>query len=378
MLCSHTMHFGDLDFDVRPVHTETGRIKWVETGMPRLHPDLHRLAVFLYGTDPSGAITSEPEGTGFLVSYPMVEREGTHAYLVSNYHVAITTGCARFAAFDENKRLRLFGIDREEWQFDPNGDDLSIIDITDYLNHADAANCIAIPISSIVTDKFVEDAELGIGDDVFMIGLLAGHAHGEPVGRFGNIAAVPNPNAPVEQGHKKKRPSFLVDMRSRGGHSGSPVTVYRVGSGDLSYLFFPEKPRALPIPGENYNQIVGLLGIHSAQFNEYGEVMKDARGDPVYDGDTLKMPSGMTIVVPGQRILDALEWPYFQNRRKAREAQMKKTPRESHTQPEAAPSTTPSADLAISEPPTTEGDEQHRERFMATLSSATKRRSRDG
>jgi hypothetical protein len=70
-----------------------------------------------------------------------------------------------------------------------------------------------------------------------MCGLFVSHPGGErnvPVVRFGNLSMMATEAAPVELETGVYRACFLMDTRSRGGFSGSPVFPYRGPGGDLT------------------------------------------------------------------------------------------------------------------------------------------------
>jgi len=78
---------------------------------------------------------------------------------------------------------------------------------------------------SWLTDDVARVESVGVGDDLFLTGLFVNH-HGKernlPIVRVGNIAAMPGepvdtPTGPVE--------AYLVETRSVGGLSGSPVFI---------------------------------------------------------------------------------------------------------------------------------------------------------
>jgi hypothetical protein len=288
--------------------------------MPRLHPDLPKLAFFLYGPDMKTGEIVGPHGTGFVVWRPWESRRNAHFYGVTNYHIAITHCCTHLKIPLLDGIIKEIVVDNDEWQFEANGDDLAIIDLTDHITPDLVMRLCCLRDSDLVTPQFIADHQIAMGDDVFMIGLLAGHAGGDAVGRFGNISALPNELAPIEQGNQVCRPSFLVDMRSRGGHSGSPVSVYRTPSGDLSKYFFQSQNTPLRMPyRQDENRLMKLLGVHSAQFNESAKVRRES-SEPIREGDRLSIPSGMTVVVPAWHILNLLNGDSFSQIRQKRES----------------------------------------------------------
>src|SRR5271170_5484166 len=79
------------------------------------------------------------------------------------------------------------------------------------------------------------DLEIGPGEDVFMVGRFIDHDGKDaniPSVRFGNISTLPQP---IEQpSGSTNNKSFILDLHSRTGYSGSPVFVYRTPGSDLT------------------------------------------------------------------------------------------------------------------------------------------------
>lgn len=92
----------------------------------------------------------------------------------------------------------------------------------------------AVSISNWLTDEVSEAETVGVGDDLFLTGLFVNH-HGKernaPIVRVGNIAAMPGEPVATKLGPME---AYLVEARSVGGLSGSPVFLslgaYRLGS----------------------------------------------------------------------------------------------------------------------------------------------------
>jgi len=126
---------------------------------------------------------------------------------------------------------------------------------------------------------------------------------------------------------KAKRPCYLVDTRSRGGFSGSPVFVYRQGQADLSWLPYGQFRPADLLTTRATDYFWGLLGIHCGQFWDKVEARKvkkpmpKGEHEPIKEGDKLLIQSGVTIVVPAQRISILLDSEVFAMARRKRELQ---------------------------------------------------------
>jgi hypothetical protein len=167
------------------------------------------------------------------------------------------------------------------------------------------------------------------------VGLYADHHGGQrntPAVRFGNLALLADEKAPIKQPNGVMRPSHLVDMRSRTGFSGSPVSIYRIPENDLSMLGLPARPpKHLPMPGSNLHQFskfIALLGVHCGQYWDKVKVSKsvpsqhDRLGDPILEGDNLYIQGAMNIVIPAWRITELLDLEVFEIERKERDERL--------------------------------------------------------
>lgn len=82
--------------------------------------------------------------------------------------------------------------------------------------------------SGLLTEKYIEDNDVGAGDEVYLAGLLTSHIGTErniPIVRIGNIAAMPDEPIFLNDkfGHQRV---YLIESRSIGGLSGSPVFLH--------------------------------------------------------------------------------------------------------------------------------------------------------
>lgn len=179
-------------------------------------------------------------------------------------------------------------------------------------------------------------ADIGVGEDVFMIGLFLDHdgvTTNVPSARFGNISMLPNPHALIPQPTGYEGVSYVVDMHSRTGFSGSPVFVYRTFATNLTEANFPvavETQRGTTdrfgkggfVGKLNYQPVLKLLGIHWAQFPERWELKDKKRLQEtsrathlITEGKYVEGMSGMTCVIPAWQIAEVLNMPKFVEQR---------------------------------------------------------------
>jgi hypothetical protein len=212
-------------------------LRRIPYGMPRLNPRFKHSVFFLYAkhSKKENAITG-PCGTGFLVGFEIDGQSMVvdHVYAITCHHVVVTGGASiiRFNTSDGGSRF--VEMEPHGWQFIGGGDDLCAADITDWFQPGDEAS--VIPASLLMRRDFIENEQVEIGEDGFMLGLFAnlpGTKQNLIAARFGNLSLLARDGEPIEQPNGIKRPSHIFDLRSRPGFSGSPVFLYRTPAGDL-------------------------------------------------------------------------------------------------------------------------------------------------
>jgi hypothetical protein len=332
----------------------------------RISQELIDSTFFLYKDEASARAGGDARGTGFVVSHKVhrfpdhSNRETfTHYYAVTNAHVAKTAPVLRL---NIEGRTDVFAFDDVDWDYHPGGDDIAIVPLR--VERGDAADGWGRPAPAINTAYFHEHPDrddIGVGDDVFMIGLFVDHEGRDtnnPMARFGNISMMADENSKVAHGGKKLL-SHIIDMHSRTGFSGSPVFVYRTFGSDLRPWSQREDVQAtvkIPVPspqqiraaveatrwqGQQRREVTDtfpvqitmrpvlrLLGIHWGQFPERWDLknLEEAtRPDDTASANNhyIDGVSGMTLVAPASKIMDLLEMPMIDEKRMEAE---KKTP----------------------------------------------------
>jgi hypothetical protein len=251
----------------------------------------------LYKTYEDAEVGVSPEGTGVLVFWPsLVNPDRGFTIGVSNWHVAVKKGgsIARIRKLDGT--FEIVEKDPAEWLFDPMGDDLAVTGMSGLTPEAHDYKTIQLDL--FATEEWCKVKQIGVGDDGFMLGLLlhsGKHDTGIPTARFGHISMMPGTATEIAQDNGCKRPSFVLDMHSRGGFSGSPVFVYRTPGSTLD--------------GANTNRIMfgegslfSFLGLHWGQFPEEWKITESSG-----PGTHVTGLSGLTCVIPAWRIRHFIE-----------------------------------------------------------------------
>jgi hypothetical protein len=151
------------------------------------------------------------------------------------------------------------------------------------------------------TDEIIGREGIGVGDEVFLAGLFVNHAglnQNIPIVRVGNIAAMPG--EPIHLKQWGDMAAYLVEARSIGGLSGSPVFAhlgvvrYRPAPGDD-----PRDPGELVYstnPHGNFYLLGIMHGHYDGQLTEVDEVADEV--------DRERVNMGIAVVVPVQRLLE--------------------------------------------------------------------------
>lgn len=148
--------------------------------------------------------------------------------------------------------------------------------------------------ANTATDEVIEREAIGVGDEVFLTGLFANHPGLEqdiPIVRVGNIAAMPS--EPISLKDWGKMVAYLVEARSVGGLSGSPVFVHhgivKIQDGKL-------------VTASSATGVFRLLGLMHGHFDG-GLVEADT---PVNHIDRERVNMGIAVVVPIKRVLEVI------------------------------------------------------------------------
>lgn len=284
-------------------------------------PDLsHALPVldatlFLYPSVEDAENGANFGGSGVVIGVPLGGRQDLFArFAVTNWHVACGSGASVIRLHDANTGKRhILDLDPSEWTFIPGGPDLAIAPL--FLPHD--INPTLVP-SFLFIDAATE-GDVFPGDDVFMAGRFIdydGHETNKPALRFGTVSII---GATVLQPTRYNGPSYIVDVHSRTGFSGSPAYVYRPGTTTsvagkpiMSMGDFSTPSKRSWGMGNDTN--LKLLGIQWGQFPEQWEIGKKAKQETaeaplVTEGAYVTGFSGMSCVIPATDILRVLALP---------------------------------------------------------------------
>jgi hypothetical protein len=196
----------------------------VEPTLPRIPDEYLDCVVYLYPSEAAAEDGKQAGGSGFLVGVPTegLRQNFWILYAISNKHVIKNSTVLRMNTSDGKKTV--MPTVRSDWVTHPDGDDLAACAISfdpkDFkFNH--------VPRASFLTKEIVPKFNIGPGDDAFMVGRFINHEGRQsnlPTVRFGTIGQMPWETIMQNDGFEQE--SFLVEARSIGGYSGSPIFVF--------------------------------------------------------------------------------------------------------------------------------------------------------
>jgi hypothetical protein len=256
-------------------------------------------------------------------------------YAVSNRHVVWTGGCPviRINRRDGGKP-DVIELECDDWIVHPDGDDLAIANLTGKIDQA-IHKISFIGDEKFVTPTLIQVFGIGLGEEVLMMGRLVNHQgrrENRPIVRFGSLSMMPEPI--WNKGISRDQLSFVVEMRSRTGFSGSPVAVYRTIATTLT-----------DVPVRDFFAFLGI---------NWGYILDE-------DGEN----TWLNGVVPAWKIAETLEVPALKKHQKEAEQRWRAATKNPSDEAEPA---------VAGVVPASEVNPTHREDFNSLLSAAVKKR----
>jgi hypothetical protein len=211
---------------------------------------------------------------------------------------------------------------QDSWFFHPDNDKNPVDVAVAIAPYEEGFDVKAIPISIFLKPSELLAGKYGVGDDVFITGLFSQHFGQEknlPIVRTGNIAMIPEEKVDVSWNGGQKIEAYLIEARSIGGISGSPV-----------FFRAPNNRGSLLLVGEGPFCLAGLIHGHWAVGKENFDNLPDE--DLVKSQERLNM--GIAIVTPAQKILETLNHPSLvRNRERTEQALKLVKPNKPNTRP---------------------------------------------
>jgi hypothetical protein len=280
--------------------------------MPRIKDDILDCVVYLYESVDEAKAGKNIGGSGFIISVPIsipqLNRSANFRYIVTNRHV-IQEGAFVVRLSGTDGSTYIVESEYPHWHFHPNNHDIAIAQIfhSDREQIRDGGPFRTVGISQFVTPEIMNKYDIGIGDDVFMVGRFINHEGRQknmPALQFGHLSIMPL--EPIISKDGTAQESFAVDIRSSGGVSGSPVFV-RIENFDLGRnLSGIDNDFSLAGPkGLRLSYRVYLLGVDWGHLNSKYRVKKEASDDltDLY----IQANTNMAAVVPAWRLAELIQ-----------------------------------------------------------------------
>jgi hypothetical protein len=255
--------------------------------------EILKSVVFLYSQNRAGDPAAI--GTAFLLSYDLGEEIGRLVYSVTARHVIKNAdvdgndGHCHFRFNVIGGGVEWVAIPFSQWFFpDDIRVDLAIAPVRFDRAKLDHKH---VPHTMLITDDVIEDYLVGVGEELFFPGLFVEHqgeSSNAPIMRIGNIAAMPGEHV-MTRGDIAAR-VYLVEARSIGGLSGSPVFI------DIGKQ--RQRKDNMVISGGSHFKLLGSVKGH---FDERGRV---GPKDDIHIGSGVveRINMGIALVVPASDI----------------------------------------------------------------------------
>ena len=250
--------------------------------------------IYLYRDPSSAGEGVSAGGSGFLINVQSeAHPEYGYPYAVTNRHV-IQDARSRVIRFNTSVGgTEIMETQLEDWTC-ADADDLAVT----RLPFDDQRKQYHIGSDVFMTKAELDNVKIGPGDEAFMVGRFIGHDGKQtntPAIRFGNISMQPTL---VKSESGAEHESFLVEMRSASGYSGSPVFAYI-------------NPAEAPFRRLNHEQIrrygPWLLGVDWGHLNAWSEVSLKNTNERHPDGWAVNANTGMACVSPAWRLVKLLD-----------------------------------------------------------------------
>jgi hypothetical protein len=260
------------------------------------------ITIFLYPSLEDAQARVRWGGSGFLLGVlSAANPSAVHLYAVTNQHVSCGAPVVRLT--DKHGEVELHDGAASDWIDHPNGDDLAIRPLGTLAERRYAF----LGLDSLLAPSDLTEYGVGPGDDCLMMGRYVNHQGAQfdrAAVRFGNISMLPE--AIRQQERSFDQESFLVDMRSVSGFSGSPVFVYYEQTGPRAPIPKDVVDKFSAAVEQDWSGLLGktwLLGVNWGNLPVW-EDMKDEHGS---SRGRVRINSSMACVVPAWKITDLLE-----------------------------------------------------------------------
>lgn len=285
--------------------THSGRVveHWTRDSMPTIPPNILDCAIYLYPTAKHAEDGVGAGGSGFLTILPVGNQDkptvGVLWAVTCSHVVDRDKGNSPVIRLNNrNGAFEVVELETDAW-IHHDTDDLAVTAIALSAQHHQ--------FKGIPPSLFVEKDSpqwFPTGADAFMVGRFVkrdGRQKNLPAVRFGNIAQQASEEETVELEGGLKQESFLVEVHSLSGYSGSPVFAY------FPFPTPPEEKSDLVKQGlvpEYGNAHVRFLGVDCAHIKDYARVLDRHEQETEF---MVKLNTGMAAVIPAWKLAELFE-----------------------------------------------------------------------
>jgi hypothetical protein len=244
------------------------------------------------------------EATCFFVTVPSEVRPNKmYGYLVTAKHVLVSLAGQNIRILVNKRGGGITVLPLAPWVTHPADDtvDCAVIPFKDNRE----ADLVHIPVSFFATAEALKADDIGPGDEVYMPGLFTfapGNNRVLPLLRHGALAMVPDSQIQVDEGFADV---YLIEVRSIGGMSGSPVFVRK------TITFASTTNQSSSISGVGELKLLGLMHGHWDIKESDKNLPRPSNVDRIKG-----VNMGIGVVVPADKIIETLNHPALARQRR--------------------------------------------------------------
>lgn len=246
-------------------------------------------------------------GTCFFVSIPSEIPDTTFVYCVTAKH---NIEMIQKKSIDDKVYIRA-NLKKEsyielptklnQWLYHPEDSSVDVAVLENSLPY-ETFDFNTVPLSMAVTNEIIKKEGIGIGDEVFMVGLFTSHYGARrnlPIIRTGNLSLMPE--EPIRTRRLGDIDAYLIEARSIGGLSGSPVFVHLFG--------LRQENKVTHLTGHKF-YLLGLIHGH-------WDIPKEKTDIQLEDfASKEKVNMGIAIVIPTFKLLEVINQEKLDRQRK--------------------------------------------------------------
>lgn len=258
--------------------------------------------VYLYPDTARAEAGEQVGGTGFLMGWPVADTGLMAMWVVTNRHIIEEGGHWTVRINKKSGGIECIDTTDEEWVLSPDSD----LAVRPIRVSQDVHGFTYLTKDWLLTKAWYEALDVGPGDECITVGRFIGHdgrGRNYPTARFGQIAQ--GPNEPVKISGKMQE-CFLVESRSIGGTSGSPVYLHLDPVYYRPSINGKTAPDGTVLGQGHFPSMRWLLGICFAMTPIWQRVC-DAQRVELQSGLKVQLNTGMMGVVPSWHLLELME-----------------------------------------------------------------------